>query len=603
MQGGGKAVGASTVNRQLPTSTWCPLEAGPLGPVTNGNRRLGPPQVNWGQPFPMSTNSMETSGAGQPTHMPHSSGQPVQGNVSLAPTGYDNLGVDPSAPIGYNPPSSGTKRSRSESDEDLSTCPWIGENWPRYLVLSSTDPNRLLTHLSPFAIEQGIKGIAGTPKFFRKLISGDLLVKITTKSHCQNLTNCAALVNIPIRVFPHRTLNFSRGVIRCKSLNVCSEQELLAGLSAQGVFKARCCMRKNAAGQMERTGTYFLDFNSPDLPSDIKICFENITILPYVPNPLRCYKCQRFGHSKTHCRKKEVCAKCCQENHIFENCPNEPFCVNCEGAHPASDKNCPQWKKEKEIQSYKTTNNCSFKEAREAIEKQTPGNKSWAAAATATATPHSNKSQSSSVQTNTLIQTAEAITQTEISYPSHLKKQDAAQNTDNEVMETAIPQPTITITEQQATTSHQHTEDISTNKSFSKVVQSPKQISEPTPAVTQNKPCTNMTVLTKKSKPNGGKAKQKTKLTVSPLKKFCNYRGNQMTRGSRFSLLADLLEGEGDSGVELPSKKPHPAVRGQQKKNPNNIPPKPPDIEPREDEEEMEEEPPPSSKPVKLVRN
>ena len=34
----------------------------------------------------------------------------------------------------------------------------------------------------------------------------------------------------------------------------------------------------------------------------------------YIPNPLRCYKCQKYGHDEDNCGGREVCGKCGQQN-------------------------------------------------------------------------------------------------------------------------------------------------------------------------------------------------------------------------------------------------------------------------------------------------
>ena len=49
-------------------------------------------------------------------------------------------------------------------------------------------------------------------------------------------------------------------------------------------------------GIMKLTNTYVLTFNLPNLPTDVKIGFMQVKVDVYIPNPLRCYNCQVFGH-------------------------------------------------------------------------------------------------------------------------------------------------------------------------------------------------------------------------------------------------------------------------------------------------------------------
>ncbi|GFW96996.1 RNA-directed DNA polymerase from mobile element jockey [Trichonephila clavipes] len=93
-------------------------------------------------------------------------------------------------------------------------------------------------------------------------------------------------------------------------------------------------------------------------------------IRPYIPNPLRCFKCQRFGHSQTSCRGQLTCSRCASVEHASTDCSLEPKLVNCLQAHPSDSKICPKWKIEKQIQEIKTTKNISYPEARKLIVPQ-----------------------------------------------------------------------------------------------------------------------------------------------------------------------------------------------------------------------------------------
>ena len=84
---------------------------------------------------------------------------------------------------------------------------------------------------------------------------------------------------------------------------------------------------------------------------------------PYIPNPQRCFQCQKFGHIKNSCKGKAVCAWCGEEGHNLDDCQNEPKCVNCQGDHVAISRDCPKWKIEKDIVTLKYTEKISFADA------------------------------------------------------------------------------------------------------------------------------------------------------------------------------------------------------------------------------------------------
>ncbi|GFW64060.1 uncharacterized protein TNCV_707651 [Trichonephila clavipes] len=170
-------------------------------------------------------------------------------------------------------------------------------------------------------------------------------------------------------VTPHKYLNSSRGVISEPDLLYTSEAEILEGFSDQGVVQVRRITLKKDT-RIVPTKHLILTFNSPKLPTNIKAGYLNFKIRPYIPNPLRCYKCQRFGHSQTSCRGQLTCSRCASVGHSSADCTLKPKCVNCTESHPSNSKLCLKWKTEKEIQVIKTNRNIPYVEARKLIAPQ-----------------------------------------------------------------------------------------------------------------------------------------------------------------------------------------------------------------------------------------
>ncbi|GBM58636.1 hypothetical protein AVEN_251908-1 [Araneus ventricosus] len=97
-----------------------------------------------------------------------------------------------------------------------------------------------------------------------------------------------------------------------------------------------------------------------------------LSVRTYIPNPLRCFKCQRFGHSKTSCRGTLTCARCAEVGHESTDCTRAEKCVNCKGEHTSFSRNSSVWKQEKEIISTKIKEQISYQEARKLVKSQTP---------------------------------------------------------------------------------------------------------------------------------------------------------------------------------------------------------------------------------------
>ena len=91
---------------------------------------------------------------------------------------------------------------------------------------------------------------------------------------------------------------------------------------------------------------------------------------------MRCYRCQRFGHTRTHCNGRPTCSKCASSDHSDETCDSDILrCVNCgEGQvpHASYDRTCPNYAEEKEIVSLRATRNISFTEARKLYRETHP---------------------------------------------------------------------------------------------------------------------------------------------------------------------------------------------------------------------------------------
>ena len=65
-------------------------------------------------------------------------------------------------------------------------------------------------------------------------------------------------------------------------------------------------------------------FNLPPVPKYLKIGFIRVSVSVYIPNLLRCYKCQRFGHGRNTCKGTSTCATCGQVGHTYNDCHNQP---------------------------------------------------------------------------------------------------------------------------------------------------------------------------------------------------------------------------------------------------------------------------------------
>ena len=186
------------------------------------------------------------------------------------------------------------------------------------------------------------------------------------------------------------SLNTSKGVIRSSELSLFTLDELKSHLQTQSVTDIkRISIKRN--DEIININTYIVTFNKSSLPKELKVGYNLIKVNPYIPNPLRCFNYQKFGHHETKCLKSPVCKKCGESgsDHIELSCDNPIKCANCQGNHPAYSRDCLVWKREKEINTLKYTNT----EARKIIQSknQFPA-RSYAQAATSNTDPKQHHS-------------------------------------------------------------------------------------------------------------------------------------------------------------------------------------------------------------------
>ena len=154
--------------------------------------------------------------------------------------------------------------------------------------------------------------------------------------------------------------------MRSLDLSLCTLDELKNNLCKQGVTDAKqISIKRN--NQIIPTNTYILNFNTPKQPTKIKIGYLITKVETYIPNPLRWYNCQKFGHHKEKCARPPK-RKNCGEIGNHRDCQQSPKCANYKQNHSADSKEWELWRKEKRILKVKHTKNISYPEARKFIE-------------------------------------------------------------------------------------------------------------------------------------------------------------------------------------------------------------------------------------------
>jgi len=227
-----------------------------------------------------------------------------------------------------------------DSDSDSNTSVF-----PRWLVIEAADSDTSLSRLSPFALGLALQAQIGTLKAVKRLQRGDILVEIDKHSYSRMLLGLTQLAGVPVKVSPHRSLNTSRGVIRSRDIADCNVEEIVEELQPQGVTAASIIHVRDGDSR-RRTNTVVLTFAFPQPPKHITAGYLRVPVEPYIPNPLRWFNCQKYGHSSRACKSTALCVHCGESGHEAAQCKNHQKCINCKGDNSPSSRECPKWKLE-----------------------------------------------------------------------------------------------------------------------------------------------------------------------------------------------------------------------------------------------------------------
>ena len=241
--------------------------------------------------------------------------------------------------------------------------------WPRFLIMEAAD-KKIPLNLNVFTLKKAVDGMANGVTSHMVNNSTQKYVKCKPTKSRQHLNRSREKTPKQKSVED----NYANGLYSSQSLTTSD-------------FKLKkICHKMTRTGQHGRSnkklkpqGTiavkrisvryslYVMTIKGQDIPEKINIGYLKKETRPYIPNPQRCFLCQKFGHTKISCKGNAVCAGCGEEGHTVDDCQNDPKCVNCEDHHAIS-KDCPIWKYEKDIVTLMYKENISFADARKRVQ-------------------------------------------------------------------------------------------------------------------------------------------------------------------------------------------------------------------------------------------
>lgn len=239
--------------------------------------------------------------------------------------------------------------------------------WDKFFILGLRGNNEeicSINKISPLKVRKCIVESIGYPESITKSREGLVHVTVVDSIQSENILKIRKIDNQDVIVLPNKVRNNALGVIKCKDLAMCSDEELCEELKDQGVINVRRITRKSQGTEIIPTDLIVLTFNTSKTPEAIDTGYYPVKVRPYIQRPMQCRKCYVIGHKEKWC-KINIC-RCGYFPHVNRECPT-PMCANCGGPHMSDNRNCPSYLQEVQIQKVMAKHHIKYSEAKNLV--------------------------------------------------------------------------------------------------------------------------------------------------------------------------------------------------------------------------------------------
>lgn len=224
--------------------------------------------------------------------------------------------------------------------------------------------------INPFKLTKTLKEMIGTVESIRTLRDGNLMLFCKDSRQQKSALDVKLMIGHKVICSIPEEKNWVRGVVSGISTDVTEEKikKNITGAAVKFVRRLKCVRNNEKTDSL----SVMINFDENKMPEKVYLGCVRYAVRPYVPPPLRCYKCQKFGHVAAVCRGKQKCARCGGE-HEYGKCGQgvNPKCCNCGGDHSAGYGGCQVRKNAVKVQNVKMTEGITYAEALKKV-SQTP---------------------------------------------------------------------------------------------------------------------------------------------------------------------------------------------------------------------------------------
>ena len=251
----------------------------------------------------------------------------------------------------------------SEDDMETASLPSVIERRLEFKVFVRLEQEgATFEDWNPTHLTKALHTDFGEVRSAKKTASGGLIVVCKDEEQQKKAITVSRLNGKPIKctiVFDRKLI---RGVISGIPLSE-SISDVVEGIRNVKVKEAKRLKTKRE-GVLTDSLSILLTFDEAKLPDKVFIGYMSFGVRVYVPPPLRCFKCQKYGHIAAVCKGKLRCSKCSGE-HEYGKCEENAKlkCSNCGGEHSSAYRGCEVSKRMQEVQRLRVTEGISYAQA------------------------------------------------------------------------------------------------------------------------------------------------------------------------------------------------------------------------------------------------
>lgn len=262
------------------------------------------------------------------------------------------------------------KKSRQQTESSVSEAEGETAVMTEFkIVLKSVKEGVSFDKLNPIKLTKEINSLVGKVKYVKVLRDGSLLIICNDVKQKERALNIKKVLgeNVKGRMLDNR--KYVCGVISGISPDV-PVDDIKTNISGGKVVEVKR-LKRNKNGERSDSFSVLLKFEEKTLPDKVFVGYMSYDVRPFIPPPLRCFKCQKFGHVAAVCKGKQKCGRCAGD-HEYGKCEEgAPLkCCNCGGGHSSGFRGCEASKRAVEVQKIKTTTGTTYAEAAKKVPVQ-----------------------------------------------------------------------------------------------------------------------------------------------------------------------------------------------------------------------------------------